>query len=171
MWTGSWNSSWALRSVGRSRTISTSQLFTLHVAGIILWTVGLVLSFKSNFHVTGTFLPGETVQHSTCNIWFHQVESCKVGLDKNERKTNSQPSRKKVSIKWWLAVCPFYRVFLSFMMNGCLLLKVHGQGLHVSITFNNLHYIMYPPHVTPNLQTHGTTTTSHMPMYERIRSG
>ena len=42
MWTGSWNSSWALRSVGRSRTISTSQLFTLHVAGIILWTVGLV---------------------------------------------------------------------------------------------------------------------------------
>jgi len=46
MWTGSWNSSWALRSVGRSRTISTSQLFTLHVAGIILWTVGLVSSFN-----------------------------------------------------------------------------------------------------------------------------
>ena len=53
MWTGSWNSSWALRSVGRSRTISTSQLFTLHVAGIILWTVGLVSSFNLLFLVHG----------------------------------------------------------------------------------------------------------------------
>ena len=32
MWTGSWNLSWALRSVGRSRTISTSLLNMLPVA-------------------------------------------------------------------------------------------------------------------------------------------
>ena len=48
-----------------------------------------------------------------------------------KRKKDKQPAIKKESIDKMVAGCLSILSSLSFMMNGCLLLKVHGQGLCV----------------------------------------